>query len=414
MVKEEDMGEFENYKNSEVEQTVLARFLNKNEEINLYPELKPEHFLFEIHKKIFEKMIIANNEGKPFVLRTLAETDEEKEYITKLLAINSFQKVDGFVKTLIEDSDKYNTLTKAADILERAKKDRKVDVFSELAEASTRDITERYDSSNEAMLKVLEKKMKHDEKYLGLKCGIGEIDDKINNFQNGRLYTVGARSGMGKSALMCTMVEFMEKTNKVGIISLEMLASELKQRIACIRGKIPHWKIEKGICEKEFDAYATALMSLKNITISDKGGLNRAQVIALVRQMVKRNKCKIVFIDHLGLVQVSDKGNLAHEIGKITALLKSVAKELDIPIVCLCQINRSVENGTNRIPSMSDLRDSGRIEEDSDCIILLYREGYYQEKPPEVEDVKYIIAKCRNGRRGSFSGKFFAEYMRFV
>ena len=155
-------------------------------------------------------------------------------------------------------------------------------------------------------------------------------------------------------------------------------------------------------------------MSLKNITISDKGGLNRAQVIALVRQMVKRNKCKIVFIDHLGLVQVSDKGNLAHEIGKTTALLKSIAKELDIPIVCLCQINRSVENGANRIPSMSDLRDSGRIEEDSDCIILLYREGYYQEKPPEGEDVKYIIAKCRNGKRGSFNGKFFAEYMRFV
>lgn len=408
------MGEFENYKNSEVEQTILARFLNKNEEINLYPELKPEHFLFEIHKKIFEKMIIANNEGKPFVLRTLAETDEEKGYITKLLAVNSFQKVDGFIKTLIEDSDKYNTLTKAADILERAKNDRNVDIFSELAEASTRDITERYDSSNEVMLKVLEKKMKKDEKYLGLKCGIGEIDDKINNFQNGRLYTIGARSGMGKSALMCTMVEFMEKNCKVGIISLEMLASELKQRIACIRGKIPHWKIEKGICEKEFDAYATALMSLKNITISDKGGLNRAQVIALVRQMVKRNKCKIVFIDHLGLIQVNEKGNLAHEIGKTTALLKSIAKELDIPIVCLCQINRSVENGANRIPSMSDLRDSGRIEEDSDCIILLYREGYYQEKPPEVEDVKYIIAKCRNGKRGSFGGKFFSEYMRFV
>lgn len=408
------MGEFENYKNLEVEQTILARFLSKNEEINLYPELKPEHFLFDIDKRIFEKMIIANNEGKPFVLRTITETEEEKDYVTKLLTFNSFQKVDGFVKTLIEDSDKYNTLTKAADILERAKMDTKMDVFSELAEASTRDITERYDSSNEAMLKVLEKKMKRDEKYLGLKCGIEEIDDKINNFQNGRLYTVGARSGMGKSALMCSMVEFMEKNCKVGIISLEMLASELKQRIACIRGKIPHWRIEKGICEKEFDAYASALMSLKNITISDRGGLNRSQVLALVRQMVKRNKCKIVFIDHLGLVQVNDRGNLAHEIGKTTALLKSIAKELDIPIVCLCQINRSVENGSNRIPSMSDLRDSGRIEEDSDCVILLYRDGYYAEKPPEVEDVKYIIAKCRNGKRGSFNGKFFAEYMKFV
>lgn len=408
------MGEFENYKNLEVEQTILARFLNKNDEINMYPELKPEHFLFGANRKIFENMIMANNEGKPFVLRTLAESDEEKEYINKLLKINSFQKVDGFIKTLIDDSDKYNTLTKTSEILERARTDRKVDIFSEISEAITRDVTERYDSSNEAMLKVLEKKMKKDEKYLGLKCGIGDIDNNINNFQNGRLYTIGARSGMGKSALMCSMIEYMEKEHKVGIISLEMLASELKQRIACIRGKIPHWKIEKGVCEKEFDSYASALMSLKNIVISDRGGLNRSQVLSLIRQMVKRNKCKIVFIDHLGLIQVGDRGNLAHEIGKTTALLKSVAKELDIPIVCLCQINRSVENGTNKVPSMSDLRDSGRIEEDSDCVILLYRDGYYEEKPPNIEDVKYIVAKCRNGKRGSFKGRFFAEYMKFV
>lgn len=407
------MEKYEIYKNLDVEQAILAGFLSRNDEINLYPELKPSHFLYEQNRVIFERMVAANNEGKPFVYRVLAENEDERKYIEGLLKVQAFSGVGGYVKTLVEDSDKYNALIKADDTLERAQKDRKVDVFSELSEASTRDFEERYDSSNEAMLRRLEKKMQRDERFLGIKCGIEDLDANINNFQNGRLYTIGARSGMGKSALMCSMVEFMEKKYKVGIVSLEMLASELKQRIACIRGKIPHWKIEKGNCEKEFDDYATSLESIKNVSISDMGGLNRAQVIAIIRQMVKRRKCDIVFIDHLGLIQVSDKGNLAHEIGKTTALLKSLSKELEIPIVCLCQINRGVEKEGNKVPRMSDLRDSGRIEEDSDCVILLYREGYYEEKPPVFEKVKYIVAKCRNGKRGVVDGVFESELMRF-
>lgn len=408
------MEEFKIYQNLDAEQVILARFLSRNEDINLYPELKPEHFLFEQNRVLFERMLEANEKALPFVMRNLCKDKSEQEYVTCLLKMGGFRQVDSYVRQLMEDSDKYNTLVKTSDIIKRANEDRKVDVFTELSEASTRDLIERYDQSNEAMLIRLEKKMKQDGKFLGIKCGIKDLDDTINNFQKGRLYVIGARSGMGKSALMCSMVEYMEKEHRVGIISLEMLASELKQRIACIRGDIIHWKIEKGCCADEFDKYAESLISLKNIVISDKGGLNRSQVLALIRQMVKKSKCEIVFVDHLGLIQVSERGNLAHEIGKVTALLKSVAKELDIPVVCLCQINRAVEKDSSKVPHMSDLRDSGRIEEDSDCVILLYREGYYDEKPPKIENVKYIVAKCRNGKRGTIEGVFDAEKMKFT
>lgn len=408
------MEDFKIYQNLDAEQVILARFLSRNEDINLYPELKPEHFLFEQNRVLFERMLEANEKALPFVMRNLCKDKSEQEYVSGLVKMGGFRQVDSYVRQLMEDSDKYNTLVKADDIIKRAKEDRKVDVFTELSEASTRDLVERYDQSNEAMLARLEKKMKQDGKFLGIKCGINKLDEIINNFQKGRLYVIGARSGMGKSALMCSMVEYMEKEHRVGIISLEMLASELKQRIACIRGDIIHWKIEKGCCADEFDKYAESLMSLKNIVISDKGGLNRSQVLALIRQMVKKSKCEIVFVDHLGLVQVSEKGNLAHEIGKVTALLKSVAKELDIPVVCLCQINRTVEKDSSKVPHMSDLRDSGRIEEDSDCVILLFREGYYDEKPPKIENVKYIVAKCRNGKRGTIDGVFDAEKMKFT
>lgn len=112
------------------------------------------------------------------------------------------------------------------------------------------------------MLRALEDKMKNGDS-IGIKTGINDLDYNINNLQKGRLYIVGARSGMGKSALMCSFAEYMEKSHKVGIISLEMKSTELKQRIACIRGKIPHWKIEKGRCQDEFDKYAESLISVQ-------------------------------------------------------------------------------------------------------------------------------------------------------
>lgn len=129
--------------------------------------------------------------------------------------------------------------------------------------------------------------------------------------------------------------------------------------------------------------------------------------------MVKKQKCDIVFIDHIGLIRVNGNQNLAHEIGENTSALKALAKELNVPIVGLCQINRSVENGQEKMPSLSQLRDSGRIEEDADCVILLYREGYYHQEELPQEICKYKIAKCRNGKRAIVDGSFEGEYMYF-
>ncbi|MBQ0113376.1 MAG: hypothetical protein KBT03_09625 [Bacteroidales bacterium] len=401
---------FENYLNEEIEQRILGRFLAHNDDINLYPDLKVDHFLFEENATIFERMLKANEEGKPFVMRTLSKDEKDKLYINKLSGLSFVGNVDKEVNLLIDSSDKYNALTKAQELLEQAETE-DVDVFTKLSEISTRDLIEKIDDSPDAMLRELQDKMNNG--VLGIKTGIDMLDYNINDLQNGRLYVVGARSGMGKSAFMCSIINNIEPNYKVGIISLEMKSTELKQRIACIRGEIPHWKIEKGKCEKEFDAYANALFSIKNLVIDDRGGINCQQVIAKIRQMVKKAKCDIVFIDHIGLVQVSDRGNLAHEIGKTTALLKSVSKELNIPIVCLCQINRAAEKESNKRPKMSDLRDSGRIEEDADCVILLYRDGYYSNQDVERDPTEYIVSKCRNGKRGVVNGTFVCQLMKF-
>jgi replicative DNA helicase len=316
------------------------------------------------------------------------------------------------VKDLILDSEKHYALEEVYKLTNLAQEEPDVDVFGTLSALSIQISEAKLPTTVEQMMTELYDRMAG--KEVGISTGIVGLDDCMNGFQNGRLYIVGARSGMGKSAFMCSIVEKMEKKKRIGIISLEMLDKELKQRIACIRAKIPHWKIEKGRCsEEEASEYGQTLLTINNLFINDEGGMKRANVLASIRQMVKKQKCDIVFIDHIGLIRVASNQNLAHEIGENTSALKAIAKELNVPIVGLCQINHSVEAGNEKMPTLSQLRDSGRIEEDADCVILLYREGYYQQQEQEQEPCKYKIAKCRNGKRAIVEGVFTSSLMLF-
>lgn len=136
------MEKFERYLNLEIEQKILVRFLSKNDEINNYPDLKPEHFIYKENRTIFERMLVANENGKPFVARTLCNKQEEKDYLNSLFSISSFKKVDKEVALLIEESDKYNALIKVEELLKEAEEN-DVDVFSTLSDIATRDIMER-------------------------------------------------------------------------------------------------------------------------------------------------------------------------------------------------------------------------------------------------------------------------------
>ena len=150
------------------------------------------------------------------------------------------------VEDLILDSEKYLALDEAYRLVKLAEDESGLDVFGIISGISVQMAKNKLPTSNQEMMKELYDKM--DGKNTGISTGIDDLDENMNGFQNGRLYIIGARSGMGKSAMMCSMVEKMEGAHKIGIISLEMLDKELKQRIACIRGNIPHWKIEKGKC----------------------------------------------------------------------------------------------------------------------------------------------------------------------
>lgn len=139
-------------------------------------------------------------------------------------------------------------------------------------------------------------------------------------------------------------------------------------------------------------------------------------MLAQIRRFVATNKCDIVFIDHLGIIEFDDKLNRAHAIGKVTAALKSLAKELDIPVVSLCQVNRGVEGKESKRPRLSDLRDSGRIEEDADCVVFLYRPEYYNptRNSKDAESAELIISKNRNGECRIVKCTFNGPFMMFT
>ena len=400
---------FENYMHLEIEQSILGRFIEKPNDVYLYNNLKSEHFIFDDNKKIYNTILKFVSKNKPITPDLISrDNGVDIKYITGLINYETDVKIK--VEFLIEESDKYNVLMQLKDVIEYADNEKDCDIYSKLSDLSLRKTEVNETVSNEKILLDLENKMNNG--ICGIKTSIESIDDSINSFQNGRLYIVGARPSMGKTAFMCSLIEQIEKEHKVGIVSLEMKTEELKQRIACLRGQIKHWKIEKGKCSaNEFDDYANSLYSLKNIVYNDTGGMNRMQVVNVIKNFVKKSKCEIVFIDHLGLIKVNSGGNLAHEIGENTSTLKSLSKELNIPIVCLCQLNRSVEKEKQPMPKLSDLRDSGRIEEDADCVILLYRDNYYNNDCKGF--AKYIIAKCRNGKTGYVDGFFDSEMMKW-
>lgn len=401
---------FEKYLHCEVEQAILSRFMEYPNEISFYPDLEPKHFLFDDHRKIFETILKLSSKGKPVSPDIISkESGIDVKYISEI-SLNLVSNVKVQINYLIEESDKYLVLQESNNLLKEAEENKHIDIFSKLSELSLIKTEKTETVSNEDILKDLENRMKNG--ITGISTSIEALDDSINAFQKGRLYIVGARPSMGKTAFMCSLIEQIEKQKKVGIISLEMKSEELKQRMSCLRANIKHWKIEKGRCSgEEFDEYATALYSLKNVVINDKGGLNRSQIVSIIKMFVNKCKCDIVFIDHIGLIKINATSNLAHEIGENTSTLKALSKELNIPIVGLCQLNREVEKGKQSMPKISDLRDSGRIEEDADCVILLYRDNYYNQEGDGI--ATYIIGKCRNGKTGYVKGFFDSELMKW-
>ncbi len=252
----------------------------------------------------------------------------------------------------------------------------------------------------------------------GLTTGFRDLDMKTNGLQPTELIVLAARPSMGKTALVVNLAEGVAEHSKAGVLlfSLEQSKLELAERFLCIRAKLQVQRIRKGDltdAERDVLLQASGELSEMPLFIDDQPGRNMAQIGAISRRLKRRSNIGLVIIDYLQLIEPEDKRNpREQQIAQITRRLKFLAKELHVPVIALSQLNRAVDARPDKRPKLSDLRESGAIEQDADIVMFLHRPDVYDpEDRPNEADV--IIAKNRSGPTDTVTLTFNKSSMRF-
>ena len=253
----------------------------------------------------------------------------------------------------------------------------------------------------------------------GVSSGFRELDNLTAGLQNGELIIIAGSPSMGKTAFALNIAEHtaLADENPVAIFSMEMSASSLAQRMISSLGRVNAHSIKTGqLEERDWNRVDGAIQQIKNapIYIDDTPSLTPIELRARARRIQREKGLSLIVIDYLQLMSVhGNKENRATEISEISRNLKALARELNIPIIALSQLNRSVEQRTDKQPQMSDLRESGAIEQDADLIAFIYREEVYDPDTDKKGVALINVAKQRNGSIGQFNLTFLGRYTRF-
>ena len=255
----------------------------------------------------------------------------------------------------------------------------------------------------------------------GLESGFYELDDMLNGMQNGEMLIVAARPSMGKTAFAMNIIEHLAADMQLpcGIFSLEMSKQQLAQRLMCSRANIDAQKVRRGMLNaSEFQQLAQTVTGLSKapIWVDDSAGMTPLELRAKARRLKLKHDVKCLMVDYMQLMYNPGSESRQQEISEISRVVKSVARELEIPVICLSQLNRATEGRDGHRPRMSDLRESGSIEQDADVVMLLHREDYYRMSEPDFQPdniAEVIVAKQRNGPTGTIKLTFSNKTTRF-
>ena len=255
----------------------------------------------------------------------------------------------------------------------------------------------------------------------GIPTGFTELDKMTAGFQRNDLIIVAARPSVGKTAFSLNIAQNVAtKTDEnVAIFSLEMGADQLVMRMLCAEGNIDAQRLRTGsLTSDDWAKLTMAMGSLSNagIYIDDTPGIKVNEIRAKCRRLKQEQGLGMILIDYLQLIQGSGKSgeNRQQEVSEISRTLKGIARELQVPVIALSQLSRGVESRQDKRPMMSDIRESGSIEQDADIVAFLYREDYYDRETENKNTIEIIIAKQRNGAVGSVELAFVKEFNKFV
>jgi replicative DNA helicase len=426
--------------NIEAEMATLGSMLLNEKVISEIIEITDSAFFYKKeHKIIFETIIELYDKRTKIDVLTVAESLRKKNALEKvggtaqLTALADFVpssanasnyarivKEKGILRALIENSSEiidlsYKGQEEISALLDRAEK--------LIFEISDRRVEGGYVHIKDIIKDGIEliESLYHKKSHVtGVPTGFSDFDLKTAGFQKGDLIIVAGRPSMGKSALVTSITGHVAINKKipVGIFSLEMSKEQLMQRFLCAEAKVEVNRVRTGfLSPSEWPSLTAAAGKLSEapIYIDDTPAMNIFEIRAKARRLKAHHDIQLILVDYLQLIRGSGRTeSRQQEISKISQGLKALAKELSIPLIAVSQLSRAVESREGHRPKLSDLRESGAIEQDADLVVLLFREEYYQPSDENKGIADAIIAKQRNGPVGTISLAFLKEYMRFA
>lgn len=426
----------------EAEQAVIGSMLtDKDAVIDAVEKLKADFFYREDNKLIFEGIVNLFNKSEPIDLVTVKD---------ELTSMGVFDKIGGFeylatlpdkVPTtsnvqkyieIVEEKATLRNLIKTANEIIELGYDQTEDVDDIMAGAEKKifDIIQKKNQKSYTPIKdvlidsftKLEELYNQKSKITGVPTGFADLDDKTAGLHGSDLILVAARPAMGKTAFALNIAAHAAIKEKVpvAIFNLEMSKEQLVNRILCMEAMVDSNKVRTGKLEEDdWSKLASVVgpMSDAEIYIDDTPGISITEIRTKCRKLKMEKNIGLIVIDYLQLIQGSSSkriGSREQEISEISRSLKIIAKELNVPVIALSQLSRAVESRPDHRPMLSDLRESGAIEQDADIVMFLYRDDYYNPDTEEKDISEVIIAKHRAGSTGTVKLLWMGSYTKFV
>ena len=424
---------------NEAEQSVLgAMFLDKDCIPSVVSKVRPSDFYIDRHKELYEAIVELFNMGKPVDLVTLEEQLTLRGTLEKIGGIkfvvdvaNSVPSTESviFYAEIVKDKAVLRQLIKLTNDISSAcyRGDEETDDILAKAQQGIIDITQ--DRGTKGLIHIgqylnesvdlLSKLSEKDNTVTGVPTGFIDIDRRTSGLHSAELIVLAARPGMGKTSFALNIAQnaAVKHKKKVAIFNLEMPGIQLANRLISSEAKISSERIKKGdLRDEDWSkvALATEALSKSDIYIDDTSSITATEIGARCRKLMLEKGLDLVVIDYLQLMSSSGRGggNRQQEISEISRTLKILANDLNIPVIALSQLSRSSDK-EKREPVLSDLRDSGAIEQDADMVMFLHREGYYKDECEEPNKTKCNFAKHRNGEVGYEFLTWLGEYTSF-
>jgi len=402
-------------------------------------QLNTEDFYRPGHRYIFEAMRSLYERGcesiDPINLSDELQRNDKLEsvggpgYLTRLSnEVPSAANAGEYLRIVDEHSRVRDLISKASSIAQEGQS--VPEDVSEFLDRAARDIHAVTQSANRSdyrhikdvikgAYEQIEEAAKSSDDVTGLPTGWTDLDALISGWEGGDLNIIAARPGMGKTSLALNNVDHLavECGVPVAKFSMEMSAEKLAIRLLCQRARVNNRKVKKGmLSDEEWNRLVDAAAKLKSspILIDDTAALSISEFRSKARRMQAEEGVEAIFIDYLQLMRAAGShGTREQEIAEVSRMLKATAKELDIPVIALAQLNRGVESRQDKRPKVRDLRESGQIEQDADVIAFLYRDEVYNEDSEDQGIAEVIVRKQRSGPIGDVRLRWVAEHTRF-